>query len=211
MERGWIPLQEATSGASSQARSHVHGSSQVLSPSWARSALRRSSAWRSLSCVPAMRCSSSSSSPGSGAPDRSSGGGPLEQTGASGGAAPAASESGTSASGEAETTVWSSRKRTRRSLTAAGRTRVQPPGPAGVACVFCDSSRPLGDGWAGQPRPTHSPRLPFRVKVPEEAASGRCGPRRQSEGRCGSCWGVEPPPKPLTSTPPLPAPLAALC
>lgn len=123
------------------------------SPSWASSSPRRARAWRSRSRALSMRCSSSCSSPGPGGPEGSTAGRrPLEhsQTGPSG--RPAASESGAAAA-----SAGSSRKRTRRSLATARRTRVQlaaPADAAGASC--CWSSRALGTcdvrGWVRNPR-----------------------------------------------------------
>lgn len=83
-----------------------------------------------LSCAPAMRCSQLLQLPGERGADRSSAGGPLEQTGASGGTAGCIQ-------------IWDVRVGRQRpqyglagnALDAPslrwGRTRVQPPGPAG--------------------------------------------------------------------------------
>lgn len=131
----WSQSHWAAPGASSKAWSSGHGWSWALSPSWARSSPRRTSAWRSRSCVSAMCCSSSSSSPGRGALEGSSvARRPLEQsqTGQLGSTA-----SSTSASGVAVAMAGSSRKRTRLSLTTARRTRVQLRGPMVGATVSC--------------------------------------------------------------------------
>lgn len=124
--------------------------------------------------APAMYRSSSPSSPGS---LWAAGGWPLGQSQTGPSVGPASSAS-VSPAGAAATTAGSSRKRTRRSLTTACRTRVQLPGPAGATGVSSCSSGPLemedGWGWSSVPQEKGSHASPLAllcswVGVPEEA------------------------------------------
>lgn len=156
VEEGLVLRHWAATGASSEAWSRLRGPWRAPSLSWARSCPRCTSAWRSLSRAPAMRCSSCSSSPGRGAPENSSAGRrPLEQsqTGTPGG--PAASPHPHPRLGHPQREWW---QRWQPRPAPAGSARdtpsprpgapmSSPPGPAGAASVLLRLLETPGDGW----------------------------------------------------------------